>query len=80
VQQVRKPAAVHCELALDPGDFLARVVAFEFRSVGVLDALGVNDEKGGLLLASVKATVGVDGFFLRPGRPVCGSMWSRQTR
>ncbi len=64
-QQMGKFPAVHGEMALDAGDHPARVVAFEFRRVGVPDALSANDESG-LLLTPVRMAVGDGGFFLDP--------------
>jgi hypothetical protein len=42
-----QPLRVNRDVTLDAGHFLARVVSLVFRAVGVLRALGINDQKAG---------------------------------
>ena len=42
---MRKALRVHCNVSLDPRDFLARVIPFEACRVRVLDALRINDQE-----------------------------------
>lgn len=45
-QGMGEALCVHCNMAFDPGDFLARIISLLPGGIGVLDTLCVNDEEG----------------------------------
>ena len=57
---------VHRDMALDAGHLLARVIPLLFRTVGILYALGINDQKAGQAVAPLFLADRANGFFLRP--------------
>ena len=57
---------VNGDVALDAGDFLARVISLLVGAVGVLHALRVNDQKAGQGVAPQFLAGLANGFFLRP--------------
>ncbi len=55
--RMRQALGVDRDMALDAGDFLARVIAFFAGGVGVLYALRVNDQEAGRGAASLSGAV-----------------------
>ena len=53
-------------VALDPRYFLARIVAFLPRTIGILDALCVDDQKARRGLAPLSCTSLANHIFLKP--------------
>lgn len=53
-------------VALDPRYFLARIVAFRPRTIGILDALRVDDQKARRGLAPLSYTSLANHIFLKP--------------
>ena len=63
---MRQTLAVHGDVALDARDFLARVVAFVVRAVGILHALRVHDQERGQRVVSQCLTGHANLIFLKP--------------
>ncbi len=63
---MRQSRRIHCDMALDAGNLLARVVALLTGGVGVLHALCINDQEAGRATASLFGAVLANRFFLAP--------------
>ena len=57
---------VHCNMPLDAGNLLAGIVSFLFSTVGVFDALRVNNDEAGCGVAPQFLAGLANRFFLRP--------------
>ena len=66
VDPMRQPLSIHCDVTLDSGHLLARVIALLPGAVRVLDALGVHDAEAGLLFATIASPGRANQFFSRP--------------
>ena len=62
---MRQALAIDQNMALDARDFLADVVAFFIRRVGVFHALRVNDDKAGAGVSSLPDARLFDLIFLK---------------
>ena len=63
---VWKALRVHCDMPLDAGDLLARIVTLLAGRVCILHALRVSNHEAGMRLASKFCAGLANGFFLRP--------------
>ena len=63
---VRQPLRIDGDVALDAGNFFARVVALLLRAVGVLHTLRINDQEAGRAAASLFDTGRANLIFLMP--------------
>ena len=68
--RVRQTLRVDCDVALDAGDLLARVIALLPSRVGVLHALRVHDQEAGRGAAPLSGALLSNRFFLGPA-PGC---------
>jgi len=54
------------DMAFDARDFLACIVALQLRTIGVFDALCINDQEAGHGVASLFGTGRANLIFLKP--------------
>ena len=66
VDGVGQALRVHCNMALDAGNLFAGIVSFLFCTIGVLDALRVNNDEAGRSIAPQFLAGLANRFFLRP--------------
>jgi len=71
VNEVRESLRVYTDMALDARHQFATIIAFFFRSIGVLYALGINDDETGFLFPSIALSGLANQLFLKPPPASC---------
>lgn len=66
LNRMGQPVGVNDDMTLDPGDFLARVIALLFSRVRVPDALGISEAEACLRLPTKALSHRANHIFLRP--------------
>lgn len=65
---IRTTLCIHTNMPFDARHFLARIITFLFRSIGIADTLRINNEKTRLFVPVLAATLHANQIFLKPAR------------